>query len=74
MKMILKKVSAVVLAIAVTLTAVVFDVPEKIAAEGETSSAGGCDGTHSGMTGINDASELTVSGKYYLTGDLTLSS
>lgn len=75
MKKIFRSISEVVLAVAVMLTAVVFDVPEKITAEAALSetASGGCDGTHSGMTEWTDTTSLPAeSGSYYLNYDVTL--
>lgn len=76
MKTIFKKVSAAVMALTVMSTAavVVFNMPETIAAEAETSSAGDCNNGHSGMTGTINASDLSTGGNYYLTDDVTLTS
>lgn len=43
-------ITSFVIALAVMLTAVVFDVPGTVVAKAaQLSSAGGCDGTHAGM-------------------------
>ncbi|MDE7360361.1 MAG: hypothetical protein K2N38_00325 [Oscillospiraceae bacterium] len=74
MNKIIKRVAAIVIALAVMVTAVVFDVPERIVVEA-ASSAGGCNGTHSGMTAWNYNSYLPSDpGSYYLTTDVNVSS
>ncbi len=71
MKTVFKRISAAVLALAVTASAVVFDVPGKLASKAEAAGQN-CDRTHTGMTEWTRTDTLPTSGKYYLKDNVNL--